>query len=439
MKSLIPRTATRIAGLLVAVCLLAPLPFAVWARAAVSAPPFGPMIDDLARYDGQSTCSPTDKPGVRAFRKFVLAQYPGTGAGNISRACTSGGTSEHKEGRAWDWGVSKSNAAERAAADELLAWLVAADEYGNDAAMARRAGIMYVIWNRQIWSTWAGWQTYCVPKKNVGCVKPGTDQVRHPHTDHVHFSFTWAGAKKKTTFYKPDRSLVTAIAPGGAGGYWIAGRNGGVAPFGAPHFGDRMGKTKRFPIIDLLPSPSGKGYYLLAANGRVSSFGDAVFRGNAFALAAPASAVALTPSGAGYLVLAADGSVAVFGDAQHQGDAAGSPDTAVALLVTTAGYRIVFDSGRVASFGAVDLVNPEPFKAPVTGAAAHGDSGYWLLHGDGRVVAVGDAPDFGSAEGMLGTAVSLAATAGKDGLWVVSDFGSVRALGAAAVLGDLAP
>lgn len=410
------------------------------AAAGPSAPVFGPMIDDLGSYQSQTTCSATDKPGARAFRRFVLAQYPGTGAGAISRSCGSGGTSEHKEGRAWDWGVHADVKAEKSAADELIAWLLAPDEYENEVAMARRAGIMYLIWNRMVWSVWGGWQTYCVTKKNVGCVKPGTNQVRHPHTDHVHFSFTWAGAKKKTTFYKPDRSLVADIAPGGAGGYWIAGRNGGVVPFGAAHHGGRVGKTKRFAVVDLAPTPSGKGYYLLAADGRVSAFGDAVFRGGARQATAPAVALDLTPSGAGYLVVAADGGVVARGDAVHLGDGAGSTDDAVDLLVIEGGYRIVFASGRVAAFGAAaDLGGLEGPDSPVTGAASHGDAGYWLVTASGRVTPVGTAPDFGTAEGMTGNAVSIAATRGRDGIWVVSDLGVVRALGSAPVLGDLAP
>ncbi len=48
--------------------------------------------------------------------------------------------------------------------------------------MARRFGIMYIIWNHQIWGTYApqrGWAPY------TGSV---------PHTDHIHFSFSWDGA-----------------------------------------------------------------------------------------------------------------------------------------------------------------------------------------------------------------------------------------------------
>ena len=55
--------------------------------------------------------------------------------------------------------------------------------------MARRLGIQYVIWNHKIWGAYsasAGWRKYT-----------GAD----PHTDHVHISFTWAGARSKTSFW----------------------------------------------------------------------------------------------------------------------------------------------------------------------------------------------------------------------------------------------
>jgi hypothetical protein len=96
-----------------------------------------------------------------------------------------GGKSEHKEGRAWDWGIQYPHPA----ADALLNWLLAPDQHGNQHAMARRFGIMYMIWNYKIWKAYQpekGWQTYT-----------GSS----PHTDHVHFSFSWDGANKKTSYW----------------------------------------------------------------------------------------------------------------------------------------------------------------------------------------------------------------------------------------------
>ena len=64
--------------------------------------------------------------------------------------------------------------------------------------MARRLGIMYIIWNKQIWGAYAagsGWRPYSCSGV-TGC-----------HQDHVHFSFAWNGAMKRTSWW------TKAVAP----------------------------------------------------------------------------------------------------------------------------------------------------------------------------------------------------------------------------------
>ncbi len=146
---------------------------------------FSAAIDPYARYDGQKKCDPTPKPGVVAFKNFVLSIYPCTGSYGISRSCNVGGRSEHKEGRAWDWKLKYPHPA----ATNFLKWLLDTDSQGNKHAMARRFGIMYMIWNKKIWKSYQasrGWQAY---------------HGASPHRDHVHFSFSWDAAYKKTTYW----------------------------------------------------------------------------------------------------------------------------------------------------------------------------------------------------------------------------------------------
>jgi hypothetical protein len=148
----------------------------------------GPL-DDLAPYQPQTTCDPTPKPGVVGFQAIVLAAYPATSSYGISRDCSIGGRSEHKEGRAWDWGVAVSDPGDLAAARRVFDWLFRADGRGRRFAMARRLGVMYIIYNRHIWGSYRaaeGWRPY------VGV---------SPHTDHAHFSFSWEGARKQTSYW----------------------------------------------------------------------------------------------------------------------------------------------------------------------------------------------------------------------------------------------
>jgi hypothetical protein len=163
--------------------------------AAELPPPGTGPLDDLAPYQPQTTCTPWAKAGVVGFRNIVLASFPRTGSSGISRACSIGGPSEHKEGRAWDWTVSVASAYDRAAARKVFTWLLRADAKGRRYAMARRLGVMYIIHNRRIWGSYRaaeGWRPYV-----------GTN----PHTDHVHISFSWAGARKQTSYW--DGSPVT--------------------------------------------------------------------------------------------------------------------------------------------------------------------------------------------------------------------------------------
>lgn len=128
-------------------------------------------------------CDPVAKPGVKAFRAFVIGRYgerPGSPE-NIVRACSAGSPSEHWVGRAWDWMVPSS-----AAGNALVRDLTA-----NGDALLRAAGIMYFIWDRRIWRSYgAGRGTF------------GAYTGTSPHTDHVHFSFGKAGAAGETSFYK---------------------------------------------------------------------------------------------------------------------------------------------------------------------------------------------------------------------------------------------
>ncbi|MBB4749880.1 FG-GAP repeat domain-containing protein [Actinoplanes lobatus] len=155
-------------------------------------PIFGPSIDDYAASDGQTTCPEGVRPGPLAL-EALLDQTYGDHTGYFLRACDVGGRSEHKEGRALDYMLNVNDADQKAVAESILNWLLATDRYGNKHANARRLGIMYLIWNRQIWhasEASAGWQPY---------------SGESAHTDHIHFSFSWAGARKETTWWTAAR------------------------------------------------------------------------------------------------------------------------------------------------------------------------------------------------------------------------------------------
>lgn len=137
-------------------------------------------VDPVSPYLPQVSCQPVDMVGPRMLRDLLLSTYGIGRAGGIARGCTEG-LSEHSEGRAMDWMVHVDKPAERAAAADFIAWVTR-----DDGVNARRLGIMYVIYNKKIWSVYntaAGWR-----KSSA-------------HTDHVHVSFSWNGARGNTSFW----------------------------------------------------------------------------------------------------------------------------------------------------------------------------------------------------------------------------------------------
>jgi len=214
--------------------LLAPV---VLASPAAAAPPVvspSSSIEALAPYQGQTLCDPVARPGAVALRQLVLQHYPGTGDSGIVRACTVAGASEHKEGRAWDWRVTTSNPTHVKQVAEFTSWLLAPDEHGNAAAMARRLGIMYMIWDSKIWKSYQadkGWQRYTGAS---------------PHTDHVHFSLSWAGAYAKTSYWT---RTVAPVMSGPAAPVEAAAPS---RPAGPP-ITDRA--LQRRAVVDSAPGP----------------------------------------------------------------------------------------------------------------------------------------------------------------------------------------
>jgi hypothetical protein len=184
------------------------------------APSFGAGIDPYSAYETENTCSPTPKPGTVAWRDLLIRTY-GSRWNNISRACSSS-VSGHEEGRALDYGNLASDATQRAQANAIFGWLFATDKYGNTHAMARRLGIQYIQYNNLMWRSYnasAGWQPQMIGGKK--CSAYGSSYKTTCHRDHIHFSFSWNGAWKRTSFFTgsvpcptpPTQPAFTAAMP----------------------------------------------------------------------------------------------------------------------------------------------------------------------------------------------------------------------------------
>ena len=395
--------------------------------APLSRKKFGPAIDAPAGYQGQERCDPHVKPGVVAFRRIVMNAFPNTGEGYFTRACSVGGRSEHKDGRAWDWMVNANSKSDRRKVSALFDWLFEKDTRGRRYARARRLGIMYFIWNRRIWFPWEGWRPY---------------SGSSPHRDHVHFSFSWDGAKKRTSFWHQKRTFVMgASAPPEAHGFWTVTGNGSVLNAGAAgHAGDLGSIFNKGGVAGIASTPEGDGYWLVKQAGKIQIFGDALRRGS-FQGAGLVVDIVSAPQGQGYWIVAKAGRVEAFGSADHYGNETSDAEiTAMASTPTGDGYWLVSKQGRVFPFGdAKKLGQLTTDPSNIVDVESHSASqGFWLVSRGGRVTAFGGAQFFGDARArdLKNPIVSIVGTPDGQGYWLVNSDGRALAFGNA---GDLQP
>ncbi|MGE3835920.1 MAG: glycoside hydrolase family 26 protein, partial [Acidimicrobiia bacterium] len=188
------------------------------------------------------------------------------------------------------------------------------------------------------------------------------------------------------------------------------------------------------PIVGMATTPSGNGYWLVASDGGVFSYGDAAFHGStgAIALNQPIVGMATTPSGNGYWLIARDGGVFSYGDAAFHGSTGAiallQPITGGTATPSGRGYWLVAADGGIFSFGDAPFHGSNgggSLGQAVVAMAPTGDGhGYWLAGAAGAVGAHGNAPDF-PATWAPAPIVGMAPTASGQGFWLATSAGDV--------------
>ncbi len=235
-----------------------------------------------------------------------------------------------------------------------------------------------------------------------------------------------------------------AATPSGRG-YWSVAADGGVFAFGDARFLGSTGALRLArPMVGMAANPSGNGYWLVSSDGGVFAFGDASFHGStgALRLTAPVVGMAATPSGRGYWLAAADGGIFAFGDARFAGSTGSlrlnSPVVGMAATATGAGYWMVAADGGIFAFGDAVFAGSTGslrLNSPVVGMAVaptpRGRTGYWLVAADGGIFAFGDAEFQGSTGALRLTRPVVAMAAGNPGAgggyWTVASDGGIFA------------
>jgi hypothetical protein len=241
-------------------------------------------------------------------------------------------------------------------------------------------------------------------------------------------------------------------------GYWLVGSDGGVFAFGAAQFyGSTGSMVLQRPVVGITPTHHHAGYWLAASDGGIFSYGDAAFFGSIPGLGlhpagsglpqslnAPIVGMVPSSSGNGYFMVGSDGGVFAFGDATYEGSCpgiGGCAGSAVAVVPDASGkgYWLFTNNGNVYAFGdAPYLGAPGAQTSPIVSAVrtASGD-GYWILDADGGVFAYGDAMNDGSPGLASGPEAAILAASSGNGYWVAASDGAVSNFGDAAPHGSM--
>ena len=245
-------------------------------------------------------------------------------------------------------------------------------------------------------------------------------------------------------------------------GYWLVGSDGGIFSFGtAAFFGSTGNIHLQRPVVGITPTSTRNGYWLVASDGGIFSFGDSSFYGSIPGLGLhPAGSglpnslnapiVGMVPilTGRGYFMVASDGGVFSFGDARFEGSCpgiGGCSGHAVTVIPDHSGngYWVVTADGGVYAFGDAPFYGSgPPVAVPVVDAVATPNgNGYWLLYANGAVAAFGAATALGGPIGYVNSfnpAAAIFRTADGFGYWVAAARGDVFGYGSAPYLGGMA-
>jgi len=218
--------------------------------------------------------------------------------------------------------------------------------------------------------------------------------------------------------------LVGIAATPKGKGYWLLARDGGIFSYGNARFYGSTGNMRlNKPVVGIAAAPKGKGYWLVASDGGIFTFGRARFHGStgAMRLNSPIVGMAATRSGRGYWLVAADGGIFTFGDAKFYGSAGGFPINGPVVGIATTrsgrGYWLATANGQVLHFGDARNVRNVRGGRPIVGLARNAKgTGLWLAAASGAVYTTGSARYAGGAQGGLVQAAGIARAA--HGYWV---------------------
>jgi hypothetical protein len=240
------------------------------------------------------------------------------------------------------------------------------------------------------------------------------------------------------------QQVVNGFATPTGHGFWLVYANGAVTTSGdAQYHGGASGLALNGPVKGGAVAPSGTGYWLVAYDGGIFTYGAARFYGSmgASRLNQPVFSMAATKTGHGYWLVARDGGIFSFGDAKFHGSTGNlqlnQPIDGITTSPTGKGYRMVALDGGIFSFGDVPFYGSLPGRGvsatDVVGMApTPTNKGYWIARSGGQVYAFGDAKNVGSyASSVCDPVAAIFSNPKAPGYRLVLQSGATRAFGSA--------
>ncbi len=241
-----------------------------------------------------------------------------------------------------------------------------------------------------------------------------------------------SGAARSDPRYRPHVSGADLA-------YDLVSANGAVTSFG--HAGNYGGAEKlhlNAPIVGIAPTPDGRGYWLVAQDGGVFTYGDAKYYGSLGGVKHSAAhdeiAIVPTKDGKGYWLCDASGVVTPFGDAGKllpvTKGTIRTPIIGFAVMPDGLGGWVVNSLGNVYRLGDSSLygsLRSKKLADPIVAAAATlNGHGYWLTDATGKVSSFGNAsPPVTPPLAMKGAVVAMTAAPKYSGYWAVTNSGYV--------------
>ena len=238
----------------------------------------------------------------------------------------------------------------------------------------------------------------------AGCSTGVTHRSRSAGSEYIAIRRKDLGS---TTTPPPVPQHVGVVGVTTPNGYWLVADDGGVFSYGTAAFhGSAATISGKKPVVGMDRTADAGGYWLASQDGGIFSYGNAAFYGSlgGTTLSAPIVGIVSTPTGAGYWLVWADGGIFAFGNAGFYGSMGG-----------------------------------KPLSKPIVGMARTGNgAGYWLVGADGGIFAFGNAPFHGSGVGLTSTPfVGMAAKPDGTGYWLVTSTGAIYSFGSAAYHGGM--